>query len=224
VFGYSCFNDMSVRDYQKRTPQWTIGKNFDGTGGFGPVLVTADELPPGATGLRIQSRLNGQVMQDANTSDMILGRGRDHRPAGRVPDAGAGRRDHHGHTRRRGPGAHAAGVDEGRRHDRDRDRAHRRAAQPDRRRGMSVGMGGEVVDVAIVGFGPVARWPRAAGPGRPAGAGCATGCRDVYEIPRAIALDHEIMRVFQQLGVADEVAAGIASPSRRRSFSASTAS
>jgi len=73
VFGYSCFNDMSVRDFQKRTPQWTIGKNFDGTGGFGPVLVTADELAPGATGLRIQSRLNGQVMQDANTSDMIFG-------------------------------------------------------------------------------------------------------------------------------------------------------
>jgi acylpyruvate hydrolase len=72
VFGYSCFNDMSVRDYQKRTPQWTIGKNFDATGGFGPVLVTADDLPPGATGLRIQSRLNGKVMQDANTSDMIF--------------------------------------------------------------------------------------------------------------------------------------------------------
>jgi acylpyruvate hydrolase len=72
VFGYSCFNDMSVRDFQKRTPQWTIGKNFDGTGGFGPVLVTTDELAPGATGLRIQSRLNGQVMQDANTSDMIF--------------------------------------------------------------------------------------------------------------------------------------------------------
>ncbi|MBI2770996.1 MAG: fumarylacetoacetate hydrolase family protein [Burkholderiales bacterium] len=73
VFGYSCFNDMSVRDYQKKTPQWTIGKNFDGTGGFGPVLVTAEELPPGATGLRIQSRLNGKVMQDANTTDMIWG-------------------------------------------------------------------------------------------------------------------------------------------------------
>ena len=73
VFGYSCFNDMSVRDYQKKTPQWTIGKNFDATGGFGPVLVTADELAPGATGLRIQSRLNGQVMQDANTTDMIWG-------------------------------------------------------------------------------------------------------------------------------------------------------
>ena len=73
VFGYSCFNDMSVRDYQKKTPQWTIGKNFDGTGAFGPALVTADALQPGATGLRIQSRLNGQLMQSANTTDMIWG-------------------------------------------------------------------------------------------------------------------------------------------------------
>ncbi|MEZ5660883.1 MAG: fumarylacetoacetate hydrolase family protein [Burkholderiaceae bacterium] len=72
VFGYACFNDMSVRDYQRKTGQWTIGKNFDATGGFGPTLVTADELAPGATGLRIQSRLNGQIMQDANTSDMIF--------------------------------------------------------------------------------------------------------------------------------------------------------
>jgi 2-keto-4-pentenoate hydratase/2-oxohepta-3-ene-1,7-dioic acid hydratase in catechol pathway len=73
VLGYSCLNDMSVRDYQKRTPQWTIGKNFDATGGFGPVLVTADELPPGAAGLRIRGRLNGEVVQDANTSQMIFG-------------------------------------------------------------------------------------------------------------------------------------------------------
>ena len=73
VFGYACFNDGSLRDYQRRTTQWTIGKNFDGTGAFGPSLVTADELPPGCTGLRIQSRLNGQVMQNANTSDMVFG-------------------------------------------------------------------------------------------------------------------------------------------------------
>ncbi|MDR6855732.1 fumarylacetoacetate hydrolase family protein [Variovorax guangxiensis] len=72
VIGYSCFNDMSVRDYQKRTPQWTIGKNFDATGAFGPVLVTADELPPGAAGLKIQGCLNGEPMQEANTSDMIF--------------------------------------------------------------------------------------------------------------------------------------------------------
>lgn len=73
VAGYSIFNDGSVRDYQLRTPQWTMGKNFDRTGGFGPAFVTADELPPGASGLRIETRLNGQVMQSANTRDMIFG-------------------------------------------------------------------------------------------------------------------------------------------------------
>jgi acylpyruvate hydrolase len=73
VFGYSVFNDMSVRDYQKKTPQWTIGKNFDGTGAFGPILLTVNEVPEGAMGLHIESRLNGQVMQSANTSDMIWG-------------------------------------------------------------------------------------------------------------------------------------------------------
>lgn len=68
VAGYSCFNDGSIRDYQRKTNQWTIGKNFDGSGPFGPWLVTPDELPPGAAGLRIQSRLNGKVMQDSNTA------------------------------------------------------------------------------------------------------------------------------------------------------------
>lgn len=72
VFGYSTFNDISVRDYQKLTPQWTIGKNFDGTGAFGPYLVTADDLPRGGAGLRIQGRLNGQIVQDANTDAMIF--------------------------------------------------------------------------------------------------------------------------------------------------------
>ncbi len=73
VFGYACFNDGSLRDYQRKTTQWTIGKNFDGTGAFGPSLVTADELPPGCVGLHIESRLNGQVMQSANTADMAFG-------------------------------------------------------------------------------------------------------------------------------------------------------
>ena len=71
VAGYSAFNDASVRDYQRKTSQWTIGKNFDGTGAFGPWLVTPDELPPGAAGLSIRSRLNGRVMQDANTRDFL---------------------------------------------------------------------------------------------------------------------------------------------------------
>ena len=72
IAGYSVFNDGSVREYQRKTSQWTIGKNFDATGGFGPDVVTADELPPGARGLRIRSRLNGTVMQDANTDDMLV--------------------------------------------------------------------------------------------------------------------------------------------------------
>ena len=73
VAGYSIFNDGSVRDYQRKTNQWTIGKNFDQTGAFGPWLVTPDELPSGCKGLNIQSRLNGQVMQSANTRDFLWG-------------------------------------------------------------------------------------------------------------------------------------------------------
>ena len=72
VFGYTLFNDGSVRDYQRKTHQWTPGKNFDATGAVGPVVVTPVELPPGARGLRIQSRLNGEVMQDADTDDMMF--------------------------------------------------------------------------------------------------------------------------------------------------------
>ncbi len=71
VAGYSIFNDGSIRDYQRKTNQWTIGKNFDQTGAFGPWLVTPDELPLGCDGLNIQSRLNGQVMQNANTKDFL---------------------------------------------------------------------------------------------------------------------------------------------------------
>ncbi len=73
IAGYSIFNDASIRDYQLRTPQWTVGKNFDGSGAFGPDFVTSDELPAGAAGLAIETRLNGQVMQSANTRDMIFG-------------------------------------------------------------------------------------------------------------------------------------------------------
>ncbi|TVV77167.1 fumarylacetoacetate hydrolase family protein [Sphingomonas solaris] len=72
VAAYSVFNDGSVRDYQMKTPQWTVGKNFDDTGAFGPWLVTPDELPAGAAGLKIETRLNGQVVQSASTSDMVF--------------------------------------------------------------------------------------------------------------------------------------------------------
>lgn len=72
IIGYSIFNDGSIREYQHVTPQWTIGKNFDSTGAFGPVFVTADELPPGCQGLWLETRLNGQVVQRANIDDMVF--------------------------------------------------------------------------------------------------------------------------------------------------------
>lgn len=73
VFGYTCFNDITLRDFQMKASTWTVGKNFDRTGSLGPQIVTADQLPQGAEGLRIQLRLNGKVEQDANTSQMIIG-------------------------------------------------------------------------------------------------------------------------------------------------------
>ncbi len=73
VAGYTLFNDASVREYQfKGGTQWTMGKNFDGTGAFGPWFVTADELPPGLRGLRLQTRLNDAVVQSASTDDLVF--------------------------------------------------------------------------------------------------------------------------------------------------------
>jgi len=71
VAGYSCYNDGSVRDWQRHTIQWTAGKNFARTGGFGPWMVTADEIPPG-TKMTLSCRLNGQQMQHATTEQMIF--------------------------------------------------------------------------------------------------------------------------------------------------------
>jgi acylpyruvate hydrolase len=72
IAGYSCGNEGSVREFQRKTTQWDMGKNFDRTGGFGPWMVTADELPPGGKGLKIQTRLNGEVMQSDNTDNMMF--------------------------------------------------------------------------------------------------------------------------------------------------------
>jgi 2-keto-4-pentenoate hydratase/2-oxohepta-3-ene-1,7-dioic acid hydratase in catechol pathway len=72
VAGYSIFNDVSIRDFQLRVTQWIMGKNFDGTGPFGPWLVTPDQLPPGGAGLAISTRLNGEIMQQASTSHLIF--------------------------------------------------------------------------------------------------------------------------------------------------------
>jgi acylpyruvate hydrolase len=72
VAGYSVFNDASIRDYQFKSPQWTAGKNFDDSGAFGPWLVTPDELPAGASGLKIECRVNGEVRQSSNTGQLIF--------------------------------------------------------------------------------------------------------------------------------------------------------
>jgi 2-keto-4-pentenoate hydratase/2-oxohepta-3-ene-1,7-dioic acid hydratase in catechol pathway len=71
IAGYSCYNDGSVRDWQRHTVQWTAGKNFARTGGFGPWMVTADEIPPG-TQMTLSCRLNGERMQHASTEQMIF--------------------------------------------------------------------------------------------------------------------------------------------------------
>ncbi|WP_069707031.1 fumarylacetoacetate hydrolase family protein [Burkholderia seminalis] len=71
VAGYSCYNDGSVRDWQKHTIQFTPGKNFPSTGGFGPWLVTADELGDPSV-LSLTTRLNGEVVQQATTDDLIF--------------------------------------------------------------------------------------------------------------------------------------------------------
>jgi 2-keto-4-pentenoate hydratase/2-oxohepta-3-ene-1,7-dioic acid hydratase in catechol pathway len=71
IAGYACYNDGSVRDWQRHTPQFTPGKNFFGTGPFGPWMVTPDEV--GAIGpQRLQTRVNGQVVQDTTLGEMIF--------------------------------------------------------------------------------------------------------------------------------------------------------
>jgi 2-keto-4-pentenoate hydratase/2-oxohepta-3-ene-1,7-dioic acid hydratase in catechol pathway len=73
VAGYSVANEGSIRDYQlKRGPQWTMGKNFDSSGSIGPYFVTADELPALGKGLAITTRVNGEIVQQSNTANMIF--------------------------------------------------------------------------------------------------------------------------------------------------------
>jgi 2-keto-4-pentenoate hydratase/2-oxohepta-3-ene-1,7-dioic acid hydratase in catechol pathway len=71
VFGYTVMNDGSVRDYQRKTHQWTPGKNFDNTGAIGPYVVTPEDLPAGASGLKIESRVGDEILQSSNTGNMI---------------------------------------------------------------------------------------------------------------------------------------------------------
>jgi 2-keto-4-pentenoate hydratase/2-oxohepta-3-ene-1,7-dioic acid hydratase in catechol pathway len=71
VAGYSCFNDGSIRDYQRHSQQFTPGKNFHGSGSFGPWLVTTDELPD-PRALTLTTRLNGQVVQNESVSELCF--------------------------------------------------------------------------------------------------------------------------------------------------------
>jgi 2-keto-4-pentenoate hydratase/2-oxohepta-3-ene-1,7-dioic acid hydratase in catechol pathway len=72
VAGYCCGMEGSIREYQRHTTQWGMGKNFDRTGSVGPWMVTADELPRGGKGLKIETRLNGKTMQSSNTDHFMF--------------------------------------------------------------------------------------------------------------------------------------------------------
>ena len=72
ITGYTLFNDATIRNYQKFSSQWTVGKNFDNTGAFGPELVTCDELPEDMAGLSLTTRLNGELMQDGQIDDLVF--------------------------------------------------------------------------------------------------------------------------------------------------------
>jgi 2-keto-4-pentenoate hydratase/2-oxohepta-3-ene-1,7-dioic acid hydratase in catechol pathway len=72
IAGYTCGNEGTVRDFQRHTTQWGIGKNFDQTGSIGPWIVTEEELPRGGAGLKIESRLNGRTMQSDTTANMMF--------------------------------------------------------------------------------------------------------------------------------------------------------
>lgn len=71
IAGYACYNDVSIRDWQRHGQQWTPGKNFPGTGPFGPWIVTADEISD-PENLRIETRVNGETLQSASTSQLIF--------------------------------------------------------------------------------------------------------------------------------------------------------
>lgn len=71
VFGYTCVHDVSARDYQLATSQWTIGKTFDSFGPMGPALVSKDEIPDPSR-LRIWLDLNGEILQDSNTDQLVF--------------------------------------------------------------------------------------------------------------------------------------------------------
>ena len=134
VAGYSLFNDGSIRDYQFKSTQWMMGKNFDATGPSVPNWSRPTSSPPGAAGLQLRTRLNGQVLQNANTRDMIFDVADARACLLGSHDAVARRHHHQRHAIGCGLCAEAAGLDEGRRRLRSRRRRHRGVTQQRRRR------------------------------------------------------------------------------------------
>lgn len=72
IFGYTVAMDGSVRDIQRKHGQWTLGKNFDASGALGPAIASRDAVPRGAKGLSVTTRVNGELLQNGNTGDMIF--------------------------------------------------------------------------------------------------------------------------------------------------------
>ncbi len=72
IAGYTILNDGSIRDYQFRSSQWTLGKNFPASGACGPWVTSAEEVPAGATGLRVETFVGGERLQSGNTTDLIF--------------------------------------------------------------------------------------------------------------------------------------------------------
>ena len=128
IAGYSCYNDVSVRDWQRHTAQWTPGKNFPNTGAFGPSLVTPDEIPDlGA--LILKTRLNGKVMQEAPISDLIFSIPVIVSYISQVHSVIPWRRHRNRNAGRSRRPSRPSGLYEGRRHGRNRDRPHRHSSK-----------------------------------------------------------------------------------------------
>ena len=127
IAGAMPFNDVSARDLQLQNPLWTSGKAIDTFAPCGPALVTLDEA--GDLGsLALRTRINGKVVQEGNTSNLIFSVAERGRMAVADDHPGAGRHHRHRHPRRRGWSA--GDLPARRRHGRSRDRAPRRACQP----------------------------------------------------------------------------------------------
>ncbi len=135
IAGFCCGNEGSIREYQRHTTQWGMGKNFDRTGSVGPWMVTADELPVGRQGPQDRNPAERQHHAVVKHRPLHVSGGGIAGLSDRGHDAGAGRYAVHRHTvRRRSCPQAQSGVDEGGRQGRSRDRGHRHAMQSDRGR------------------------------------------------------------------------------------------